>query len=95
METKKIPIQQKIIEGFCLQLGQKKLIILKGKLGYIMCGYLDLSVAESLGEVAVKVTGVDSIDAALESRVCQLTSAAKDLGIYQQQPIYDVLQIIA
>jgi len=71
------------------------LIVIRGKRGYIMCGYINLKVAEMFKDVAVKVTGVSSITDVLKARVNDLTSFAKRLGIYKNQPIKDVLKIIA
>ncbi|HDN85759.1 MAG: DUF1805 domain-containing protein [Candidatus Omnitrophota bacterium] len=95
MGHKKVKIGKKILKGFCIPLGKKKLVGLVGKNGYIMCGYLNLKTADKFGEVAVKVKGVDSIGSLLKAQVFALSREAKKLGIYKGQPIKDVIRIIA
>lgn len=93
--VRKIKVGKKYIQGVCLKLTSKNLIVLSGKKGYIMCGYLNLGVAGKLKDVAVKITGVSTINEALSANVHSVTSAAKKLGIYKGQVIKDVLKIIA
>lgn len=93
--SRKISIKGKVLTSFCLPLGEKSLIIIKGSRGYIMCGYLDLNVAEKFKEVAVKITGVNSIEEAVCAKVFSCTSLAEKEGIYKGQAIKDVLEIIA
>lgn len=92
---KKISIKGKGLTSFILPLGEKNMIIIKGSKGYIMCGYLDLTVAEKFKEVAVKITGVNSIEEAVCAKVFSCTSLAEKKGIYKGQSIKDVLEIIA
>ena len=64
------------------KIGKKApLIILKGENGYIMCGYLNIEAANSLGDVAVRVSGVNDINDVLNTKVNACTDNAKKLGI--------------
>ena len=92
---RKIRIGRKSLEAVCFSLFSKNLIVIRGKHGYIMCGYINLKAAEMFKDVAVKVTGVSSIKDVLRARVNSSTSSAKRLGIYKNQPVKDVLKIIA
>ena len=83
------------LETVKVRLGKKNLILIKGKKGYIMCGYLDLKVAESFKDIAIKVTGVATVKDVLSGKVHSSTRAARILGVKKNQPIKDVLQIIA
>ena len=94
-EKKTIVLGKKKIEAFCINILEKNLIILKGEKGYIMCGYLNLNAANKFKEAAVKVTGVSTINDALGAKVHSCTYAAKKIGIRKNQPIKDVLKIIA
>ena len=73
----------------------KNLIVITGAKGYIMCGYLNLRAAQKTKDVAVKITGVSTIDEALKSAVHSCTSYARRLGVYPGQPVNEVLKIIA
>ncbi len=78
-----------------MKLGKKRLIVLCGRRGYVMCGYLNLQVANKFKDRAVVVTGVSSINEALAAKVFALTNEAKAIGLNKGQPIKDVLKIIA
>ncbi len=95
LKYKKIRVGKKYIEAINVNLCSKNLILLKGSRGYIMCGYLNLKVAEKFKDVAAKITGVSTIQQALKAKVHSCTSEAKKLGISSGQPIKEVLKIIA
>jgi len=95
LSIRKIKIGKKYVQAFSLKLKDKNLIVLRGRLGYVMCGYLDLGVANKFKDVAVKIVGVSSIKEALNAKAHSFTNAAKKLGINKGQAIEDVLKIIA
>ncbi|HII82051.1 MAG TPA: DUF1805 domain-containing protein [Ferroplasma sp.] len=74
------------------KIGKKApLIILKGENGYIMCGYLNIEAANSLGDVAVRVSGVNDINDVLNTKVNACTENAKKLGINTGDNIIDIV----
>jgi uncharacterized protein YunC (DUF1805 family) len=92
---RKIKVGRKHVEGLLMRMGHKNLIILKGSRGYIMCGYLNLNVARKCQDVAIKVTGVSSIDDVLRTKVHSCTPQARRCGIHPGQTVRSVLVIIA
>jgi len=94
MVVKKLKIGKKSLKTLCCKLGKKNLVVIKGEKGYVMCGYLNMKAANTFGDVAVKITGVASIDDALNARAYSVARAARSLGIRRNQPIKDVLAII-
>ncbi|MET1160246.1 MAG: DUF1805 domain-containing protein [Thermoprotei archaeon] len=70
------------------------LILLRGDRGFIMCGYLDISVAEKLGLVAAKVKGIKTIEDLLNKNIDECTSKAKELGIHSGVAVKDVVHLI-
>ncbi len=68
------------------------LLIVRADRGYIMCGYLNLAVAEEFGDAAALVRGVGSIEDVLEAKVVDATSRAKALGV---QPGMEVRRALA
>lgn len=95
LKTKKIKVGQSYLEAFLILLLGKKLIVIKGQHGYIMCGYLNLKAANKFGDVAIKVAGVNSLEDVLKTTVFACSRRAKKLGIYPGQKISRVLKIIA
>ena len=90
----KIKIGGKYIEAFLISLQSKNLILLRGSRGYVMCGYLNLKAAEKFKDVAIKITGISTIEEALKPSVHSCTSSARKLDIFKGQPIKEVLKII-
>lgn len=46
-----------------------------------MCGYLNVNAAETLGDVAAKVKGVQSFEDVLKASIVEVTEKARELGI--------------
>jgi len=95
MDSRKINTDSGVILAYSIKLMDKTLVLLKGSRGYIMCGYLNMKVAEKFKDVAVKITGVSTIDQALQTAVHSCSSQAKKLGIFKGQKITEVLKLIA
>jgi len=93
--AKKIFIGKRTLNAILIPLQAKNLIVLQGRKGYIMCGYLNLKVANTFRDVAIKIIGVATIREALKANVHSCTNSAKKMGIHKGQPIKDVLRIIA
>ena len=95
MNSRKILIGKRPVEALAVKLQSKTLVLLRGSKGYVMCGYLNLRVAEKFKDAAVKVVGVSSIEEALSSTVHSCTSSARKLGIRKGQPIREAVRLIA
>jgi len=95
LSYRKIRIGNKHIEAIAVKLLRKHFILLRGKKGYVMCGYLDLKAAEKFKDIAAKITKVATIQQALNATVHSCTSGAKKLGIHKGQPLKETLKIIA
>jgi uncharacterized protein YunC (DUF1805 family) len=95
VKTGKIKSGKKYIATLTMALGTKNLIVLRGSRGYIMCGYLNLKVAEKFNDAAIKIVGVADINDALLAQVHSCTPEAKKLGIKKGQTVKDILNLIA
>jgi uncharacterized protein YunC (DUF1805 family) len=67
--------------GLKLDMERAPLLVIRAKNGFIMCGYLNMDVANKLGDVAVRVTGVKSFEDVLNAKAVDISEAAKKLGI--------------
>ena len=94
LTTKRIKVASGYIQALALKLLDKNLIVLRGRRGYVMCGYLNLRAAAKFKDVAVKISGVATIARALGARVAASSPAARRRGIHNGQPIKEVLKII-
>ena len=85
--SRNIEVGQKTILALSVKLGQKSLVLLKGELGYVSCGYLNLEVANKFKDIAVIVSGIETIEDVLKSRVQALSDEAKKIGLKEGQLI--------
>jgi uncharacterized protein YunC (DUF1805 family) len=63
--------------GFKMDMGHAPLLVIRAGCGFVMCGYLDMDIANKLGDVAVRVTGVKSFEDVLSAKVADVSEAAK------------------
>jgi len=82
--------------GFRAELpGSPPLLLIVGNKGFVMCGYLNLEVAERIGAAAVVVSGVRSVEDVLKAEVKGVTSKARELGIEPGAVVREVLGRLA
>jgi len=67
------------------------LLLMKGEKGFVMCGYLNLEVAEKLGAAAAIVSGVKTFDDVLNAEIKAATSKAKKLGVEPGKVVKEVI----
>lgn len=92
ISVKIINIDNKKLVGIEIELpNAPPLIILRGDKGFVMCGYLDIKVADKLGLVAARVTGVRSISEMLEKEIVEVTSRASEHGILPGMKVKDII----
>ena len=63
-------------DAYCVELGPANLIFAKTSVGFLGCGFFDLSVFERIGIPAAKVTGINTIEDLLTKNVAAATPAA-------------------
>jgi len=75
-------IADKTATGLLVELPDSPpLVMIIGKTGFIMCGFLNMDVAEKLSVAAVMVSGVKTLEDVLKAEVKATTSKAKMKGI--------------
>ncbi|MDR3307157.1 MAG: DUF1805 domain-containing protein [Endomicrobium sp.] len=67
------------------------LVFIKGSIGFIMCGYLNLETAEKMNNVAAIVTGVKSVDDTLKKNS---TTNAQKIGVVSGISVLETLEKI-
>jgi len=81
LETRGFEIEGSLCMGMRFKIGKAQLLVIKGRKGYLACGYVDAKKSEELGDAAAFATGVSSFDELLSARISVATSAAKKLGV--------------
>lgn len=80
--------------GLRFELGNKPLLILKAKKGYVACSYLNKVSAEHLGDIAGFVCGVGCFDDMYQAKIRDMTAWAEELGIREGMSVKKALEIM-
>ncbi|MEM3673243.1 MAG: DUF1805 domain-containing protein [Candidatus Bathyarchaeia archaeon] len=90
-----IKVDDKLCLGVKIELPSSPpmLLIIANK-GFIMCGFLNMDVAEKLGAPAAMVSGVKTFEDVLGAEVKAVTSKAKNLGIEVGMKSLDALKLM-
>jgi len=81
MATRTIPVGAASADGFEIPLPGAPLLLARGAKGYVMCGYLDVAVADKFNQAAAVVRGVKNLDELLAKPVTDVSEAAAALGV--------------
>lgn len=95
VHIKMINLEKKKVIGIEIELPDAPpLILIRGDKGFVMCGYLNIDVAEKLGILAIRVSGVKNIDEMLEKTISEVTTKAMELGIKPGMKVKDILPFL-
>lgn len=92
----KIEVDGKSFLGLKVEMeGLPPLLLVKGEKGFVMCGYLNIEVAERLGATAAVVSGVKGFEDVLNAEIKSATTKAKALGLEPGKVVRTVIGAIA
>ena len=90
-------LSEDILEG-CEVINEKvgniPLIVVKAKLGYIGSSYLDITIADKVGDVAAVVRNVKNLDEFLKGKLDKVTSWAEDIGLREGMSVKRAIRIL-
>lgn len=92
MIIEQIALETGIALGLKFEMQNAPLLVIKADKGFVMCGYLDIDMANTLGDVAVRVRGVNTFEDVLDAQVVGITQAAADIGIDIKMNARDALE---
>jgi Uncharacterized conserved protein len=81
IEIDTININGREYETLKVDIDPAPLILVRGKKGFLMCGYLNMEAADKLGAVAVSTSGVKTVDDILNKPVTKISMKARELGV--------------
>lgn len=94
IEIEAVPVGSKTFQYIRVEMKNAPLILLKGSVGYIMCGYLNIDTANKLGDVAVRVTGITDLESMIAATVTEVSGAAASLGLKKGEKVSDILSML-
>lgn len=80
MQKKIIKLENGKAIGYFINLPSAPLLLIKTQKGYVMCGYLNMTVSNKLGDIAGKVTAVTSFEDVLHAKVIEISEKAVSHG---------------
>ena len=86
MRFKEIITGRRRAIGIEIPLPNAPLVLVLGKKGFLMCGYLNVAAAEKLGDTAAVIKGVKSVEELLKKPVAAFTPKAFKLGVRVGMP---------
>ncbi len=81
MLVEQIQLENGCAFGLHFEMQKYPLLVLRAEKGFLMCGYLNIDAAETLGDSAARVKGVRNFEDMLKAQVVEATKLARDLGI--------------
>ncbi len=81
MIVEQIKLENGSALGLKMDMEYAPLLVIRAGCGFVMCGYLNMEIANKLGDVAVRVTGVKTFEEVLNAKAQDVSEAAKRLGI--------------
>lgn len=90
--VEQVKLKNGVALGIKIEVGRAPLLLIKARKGFLMCGYLDINAADSLGDIAAKVTGVSTFEDVLRAEVVEVSEKAKGIGIREGMRGKDALE---
>ncbi|MFZ3060486.1 MAG: DUF1805 domain-containing protein [Candidatus Methanoperedens sp.] len=91
MLVEQIKLEKGSALGLKMDMENAPLLVIRAGCGFVMCGYLNMDVANKLGDVAVRVTGVRTFEDVLNAKAVDVSEAARKLGITVGMPAREAL----
>ncbi len=92
MLIEEIKFENGTVLGLKMDMEHAPLLVIRAAKGFVMCGYLNIDIANKLGDVAVRVSGVRSFEDVLNAKAVDVSEAAKELGITVGMPAREALE---
>jgi uncharacterized protein YunC (DUF1805 family) len=80
--------------GLKMDMEHAPLLVIRAGCGFVMCGYLNMEIANKMGDVAVRVTGVRCFEDVLTAKAADVSEAAKKRGISIGMPAKEALNLM-
>ena len=94
MIIEQIALENGVALGLKFEMQYAPLLVIKADKGFVMCGYLDIDMADTLGDVAVRVRGVNTFEDVLDAQIVGATQAAIDIGIDIKMNAREALELM-
>jgi uncharacterized protein YunC (DUF1805 family) len=92
IQVEKLEVEGKSLLGLRVEMpGTPPMLLILGERGFVMCGYLNLEVAEKLGAAAAIVTGVNTFEDVLNAEIKAATSKGETVGLKPGRVVREII----
>lgn len=81
IQIENIAIDGEVYTGVKIETKPAPIIVINGKRGFLMCGYLNMDAADKSGAIAASISGVNSFDDLLDKEVVKISTKARESGV--------------
>lgn len=94
IQIEDISVEGKELQYIRIDMWGAPLVMIKGKKGYVMCGYLNMQTANKIGDMAVRVTGVRDLETVMSAKVAECSEAAEKAGIKPGDEVSSIVSLL-
>ena len=94
LEVKEIKLNNGTALGIKVMKDEDKplMVLIKAGKGFIVCSNFNMKSLDEKGVIAGRVSGIKSIETALEANIVEATSKADEIGIKKGMPVKECLE---
>ncbi|MCL4447511.1 MAG: DUF1805 domain-containing protein [Candidatus Thermoplasmatota archaeon] len=81
IQIESLSVDGEVYTGVKIETKPAPIVIINGKKGFLMCGYLNMEAADKTEAIAVSISGVNSFDDLLNKVVLKISTKARESGV--------------
>jgi uncharacterized protein YunC (DUF1805 family) len=81
IQIENLSIDGEVYTGVKIETKPAPIVVINGRNGFLMCGYLNMEAADKTGAIAVSISGVNSFEDLLNKDVGKISAKAREKGV--------------
>ncbi len=81
IQIENLTIDGEVYTGVKIESKPAPIVVINGKKGFLMCGYLNMEAADKSGAIAASISGVNSFNDLLDKEVARISAKARESGV--------------
>lgn len=81
IQIENLSIEGETFTGIKIDTKPAPIVLITGKKGFLMCGYLNMEAVEKTGASAASISGVNTFEDLLNKEVVKISAMARESGV--------------
>lgn len=94
IQIENLSVDGEIYTGVKIDTKPAPIVVINGKKGFLMCGYLNMEAADKTGALAVSISGINTFDDLLDKDVMKISIKARESGVKEGMKGREVLKFL-